>query len=60
MKSMKLINQALIVNVAILAALVFEYFRGAPILVIAVSAIALLLMVNVIFFVRARRAGKAQ
>ena len=60
MKSMNLMNQALLVNLAIFAALVYEYFRGAPILAIAVTGIALVLMVNVIFFVRARRAKKAQ
>jgi hypothetical protein len=56
---MKLKNQALIVNVAILAGLGFQYFRGAPILAILIAGILLLLIVNVIFFVRLRKSKSA-
>ena len=55
---MKLENQALLVNVAILAGLGFEYFRGAPILAILIAGTSLLLMVNMIFFIRWNRAKK--
>ncbi len=60
MKTMKLENQIVIVNVAILAGLGFEYFRGAPVVAIAISAVLLLLLVNVIFLVRVQRAKKQQ
>jgi uncharacterized membrane protein len=56
---MKLENQALIVNVAIFAGLGFEYFRGTPIVAILAAGILLLLIANIIFFVRLRRAKKA-
>jgi ABC-type multidrug transport system permease subunit len=59
MNKMRLDRQILIVNTAILAGLGFQYFRGAPVFAIAISAVCLLLLVNVIFFVRVRRAKKA-
>jgi hypothetical protein len=55
---MKLENQAVLVNVCIVAGLAFEYFRGAPILAILIAGVLLLLVVNVIFFVRFRRAKR--
>ena len=60
MKKMSLRNQGLLVNAAILAALTFEYLRGNPVIAIVVSAILLLPLVNVIFFVRSQRAKKVQ
>ena len=60
MKKMKLQNQILIVNAAILGGLVFEYFRGSPIFAIVVSGVFLLLLANVIFFVRLQRAKNSQ
>ena len=57
---MELKNQILFVNVCIPAGLVFEYFRGAPMLSIVIAAIFLLLLVNVIFYVRLQRTKKMQ
>ena len=57
-KKMELKNQILLVNVCIFAALALEYFRGAPMLALAVSAIFLFLLVNVIFYVRLKKAKK--
>ncbi|MGA3136146.1 MAG: hypothetical protein ABSC88_09155 [Terracidiphilus sp.] len=57
---MKLQNQILIVNAAILGGLVFEYFRGSPIVAIMVSGVFLLLLANVIFFIRLQKAKKGQ
>jgi uncharacterized membrane protein len=57
---MGLKNQILLVNACILAGLVFEYFRGAPMLSIVTAAIFLLLLVNVIFNVRLQRTKKMQ
>jgi hypothetical protein len=56
---MKLQNQILIVNVAIVAELAFEYFRGSPILSIVVTGVSLLLLANVIFLVRVQKAKKS-
>ncbi|MGA3332564.1 MAG: hypothetical protein ABSC62_00225 [Terracidiphilus sp.] len=55
---MKLENQAMLVNVCIFAGLAFEYFRGATFLAILIAGVLLLLVVNVIFFVRFRRAKR--
>jgi hypothetical protein len=55
---MKLKDQALLVNVAILAGLTFEYFRGAPVPAILVAGALLLLTVNIIFLIRSRRAKR--
>ena len=55
---MELKNQILLVNVCIFAGLVFEYFRGAPMLALAISAIFLFLLANVIFYVRLKKAKK--
>jgi hypothetical protein len=60
MKKMKLQNQILIVNVAILAELAFEYFRGSPIISIVVTGVSLLLLANVIFLVRVQKAKKSR
>jgi hypothetical protein len=54
-EKMKLQNQILIVNVGILGGLVFEYFRGTPIGVLAVCGVFLLLLANVIFLVRLKK-----
>ncbi len=56
----KLLNRILIVYAAVLAGLVLEYFRGAPITSLVIIGVFLLMLVNIFFFVRARRAGKAQ
>jgi hypothetical protein len=58
-KKMELKNQILLVNAAVLAGLVFEYFRGVPIFAIAIAGVFLLMFVNVIFWVRMQRAKKA-
>jgi ABC-type multidrug transport system permease subunit len=60
MKKMKLQNQIVLVNASILAGLVFGYFRGAPIFAIVVSGVVLLLLANVIFFIRVRKAKNKQ
>jgi hypothetical protein len=57
---MKLQNQILIVNVAIVAELAFEYFRGSPTFSIIVTGASLLLLANVIFVVRVRKAKKSR
>ncbi len=57
---MKLQNQILVVNISILAGLGFEYFRGAQVVAIAISAVLLLILVNVIFLVRMQSANKPQ
>jgi hypothetical protein len=54
----KLKNQAFLVNVAILAALGLEYFRGVPIFAILIAGTLLLLTVNIIFFIRWKRPKK--
>jgi hypothetical protein len=59
MARMSLPNQLLIVNGAIIAGLVFEYIRGAPVSAIVIAGIFLLAMVNSIFWLRIRRAKKA-
>jgi hypothetical protein len=55
MKNMKLRNQILIVNAAVLAGLGFVYFQGSPLTIIIGCGIFLLLLVNAIFFFRMRR-----
>ncbi len=57
-KKMELKSQILLVNVCIFAALALEYFRRAPILALVISAIFLFLLVNVIFYVRMKKAKK--
>ena len=57
-KQKELTNQILLVNVCIFAALVLEYFRRAPMLALVISAIFLFLLVNVIFYVRLKKAKK--
>lgn len=56
MEKMKLKNQILLVNGAILAGLVFQYFRGYPVLPILITGILLMAMANLIFFVRVQKA----
>jgi hypothetical protein len=60
MKKMKLQNQILIVNASILAGLILEYFRGAPIIAIVVTGVFLLMLVNVIFYIRLQKAKNPQ
>jgi hypothetical protein len=59
MKKMKLKNQILIGNAAILAGLAIKYFyfRRSSLLSVVVTGILLLAMVNLIFFVRSREKG---
>lgn len=52
---MSLKNRIVIVNISIVAGLLFEYFRGAPMLAVWTSGIFLLLLVNAIFGIRWRR-----
>jgi hypothetical protein len=54
----KLEYQALLVNVAIVAGLGLEYFRGAPILAILIAGTLLLLTVNIIFLIRWKKPKK--
>jgi hypothetical protein len=54
-QKMKLKNQILIVNAAVLAGLVFEYFRGVTIDILVLTAVFLLLLANIIFFIRLRK-----
>jgi hypothetical protein len=56
---MKIETRLLIVNLAIIAALGFEYFRKVPILAILIAGILVLLVANIIFFVRLRKTKKA-
>ena len=51
-------NQVLLVNICIFAGLIFQYFRGMPILIVVGCGVFLLLMVNIIFLVRAKRVNK--
>lgn len=59
-EKMNLQMQILIVNLGVLAGLVFEYFQGAPHGIIFGCGIFLLLLVNGIFFVRIRRLKSLQ
>ena len=52
---LKLQKQILLVNLAILAGLILQFFRGLPPFVLLTSGILLLLLANVIFFVRWQR-----
>ncbi len=56
----KLRAQIVIVNAAIVAGLVFEYFRGSPLSSIVVTGVLLLVMVNLTFFIRRQRITKLQ
>lgn len=56
---LKLQNRILIVNTAILAGLAFQYFRGTHIFAIAIIGFFVLMVANMTFLVRARRARKA-
>ncbi len=58
-KNMPLKNQFLLVNICIVAGLILEYYRGAPILAILITGIFLLLLVNIIFFIRFKRTKRA-
>jgi hypothetical protein len=60
MKKMELENQLLIVNLAIVGGLAFEYFRGSPAFAIVVAGVGLLLLANGIFWIRIERAKKSQ
>jgi hypothetical protein len=60
MKKMELGNQILIVNLAVVGGLAFEYFRGAPVFAILVTGVGLLLLANGIFWIRIKRAKKSQ
>jgi hypothetical protein len=51
----KLQNQIIIVNVGILGGLIYQYYRGASLPVIAAVGIALYLLVNTIFFFRLKK-----
>ncbi len=55
-RKLSLSNQILLVNVAVIAGLVFQYFRGAPMAILAMSAVILLALVNLIFLFRIRKA----
>ena len=57
---MKPRNQIVIVNTGIVAGLVVGYLWRGSMLAVGVSGIFLLLLVNVIFFVRSRRPNKTQ
>jgi hypothetical protein len=59
-QKMNLQNQILVVNVGILGGLVFEYFRGTPIGILAGSGIVLLLLANIIFFIRLKKLKTTQ
>jgi hypothetical protein len=54
---MKIRNQIVIVNVCILAGLVYEYFKGAPVLAVFAAGMLLLILTNVIFFIRLRKSN---
>jgi hypothetical protein len=51
-QKIKLQNQILIVNVAILAGLAFEYFRGITVGILVLCGVFLLPLANIIFFIR--------
>jgi len=57
---MKLRDQILLVNIAILAGLVFEYFRGSLIVPVVIAGVVLLAAANATFFIRLQRAKKPQ
>jgi len=57
---MKLLSRILIVYAAVLGGLALEYFRGAPITSLVIIGVFLLMLANVVFFVGAHRARKAQ
>jgi hypothetical protein len=53
-------NQIVLANVCILAGIAFQYFRGFPLLHLAITGILILAVVNLIFFVRAQKMKKLQ
>jgi hypothetical protein len=55
MEKMKLKNQIVLVNVAILAGFIFQHFRGLTTLAIVITGVPLLALANLIFLVRLRR-----
>ncbi|MDE3201879.1 MAG: hypothetical protein KGN79_13270 [Acidobacteriota bacterium] len=58
-KKMSLPNRILLINVAVIAGLVYQYFRGAPMIALVVSAVILLTLVNLIFLFQIRKAKSA-
>lgn len=54
-KKMKLRTQVVLVNACIVAGLLWQYLRGARTLAVVLTGIPLLVMVNIIFFVRMER-----
>jgi len=56
---MKLRDQILLANAALLAGIAYKYFQGTPILHLVLGGIPLAAMVNLIFFVRMQRAKNA-
>lgn len=57
---MSIRNRILIVNAGILGGLVFEYFQGAPALIIAAVGLLLLLFANAIIFFRSKKSNQPQ
>jgi hypothetical protein len=53
-------NQVVLANVCILAGIAFQYYRGFPLLHLAITGILILAAVNLIFFVRAQKTKKPQ
>ena len=56
MNKIKLKNQIVLVNVAILAGLIYQYFRGVPVLLLVIIGLLCFASVNLIFLVRAQKA----
>jgi hypothetical protein len=48
-------QKAVLINVCIIGTLIWSYYRGYPLLAIAISAIFLLTLANVLMFIKHRK-----
>jgi hypothetical protein len=55
---MPMFSKAVLINVSILAGLAYEYFRGATVLVIAISAVLLFAVANLAMWLKNRNDQK--
>ncbi len=56
-KSLSPKNKAILINVCIVATLVWSYYRGYPLLAIAITAVVLLPLANVLMYLKQRKRG---
>jgi CBS-domain-containing membrane protein len=48
-------NKAVLVNVCIIGTLIWSYYSGYPLLAIAISAVVLLTLANVLIYIKSRK-----